>query len=81
MLGYACYAERFAGDLRAVGERVPYLVELGVTYLHLMPLLQPRPGPTTAATPSWTTAPSGPTSGRWRTCPSWRAPCAAAASP
>ena len=45
MLGYACYAERFAGDLAAVGERVPYLAELGVTYLHLMPLLQPRPAP------------------------------------
>ena len=45
MLGYACYAERFAGDLRAVAERVPYLAELGVTYLHLMPLLQPRPAP------------------------------------
>ena len=41
MLGYACYAERFGGDLRGVAERVPYLAELGVTYLHLMPLLQP----------------------------------------
>jgi amylosucrase len=45
MLGYACYADRFAGDLTGVAERVPYLAELGVTYLHLMPLLQPRPGP------------------------------------
>ena len=45
MLGYACYADRFAGDLRAVGEKVPYLAELGVTYLHLLPLLQPRPRP------------------------------------
>jgi amylosucrase len=45
MLGYACYAERFGGDLRGVAERVPYLAELGVTYLHLMPLLQPRPAP------------------------------------
>jgi amylosucrase len=44
MLGYAAYADRFAGDLRGVAERVPYLAELGVTYLHLMPLLQPRPG-------------------------------------
>jgi amylosucrase len=25
--------------------RVPYLAELGVTYLHLMPLLQPAPRP------------------------------------
>lgn len=44
MLGYVCYADRFAGDLRGVAERIPYLNELGVTYLHLMPLLQPRPG-------------------------------------
>jgi amylosucrase len=45
MLGYAAYTERFAGDLRGVERRVPYLTELGVTYLHLMPLLQPRPRP------------------------------------
>jgi amylosucrase len=45
VLGYAAYADRFAGDVRGVAERVPYLVDLGVTYLHLMPLLQPRPAP------------------------------------
>jgi amylosucrase len=45
MLGYAAYTERFAGDLTGVAARVPYLAELGVTYLHLMPLLQPRPEP------------------------------------
>jgi amylosucrase len=44
-LGYAAYTDRFAGDLRGVIDRVPYLAELGVTYLHLMPLLQPRPRP------------------------------------
>ena len=44
MLGYAAYADRFAGDLAGVRDRVPYLRELGVTYLHLMPLLLPRPG-------------------------------------
>ncbi len=44
MLGYAAYAERFAGDLRGVEKKVDYLRELGVTYLHLMPLLLPRPG-------------------------------------
>ena len=43
-IGYAAYTERFAGDLRGVEERIPYLRELGVTYLHLMPLLTPRPG-------------------------------------
>jgi len=45
MLGYVCYADRFAGDLRGVAARIPYLNELGVTYLHLMPLLEPRSGP------------------------------------
>ena len=45
MLGYAAYADRFGGDLRGVADRVPYLAELGVTYLHLMPLLASRPAP------------------------------------
>ena len=45
MLGYAAYADRFGGDLAGVASRVPYLAELGVTYLHLMPLLRPRPAP------------------------------------
>jgi amylosucrase len=44
MLGYACYTERFAGDLTALVGKIDYLRELGVTYLHLMPLLQPREG-------------------------------------
>ncbi|WP_322095765.1 alpha-amylase family protein [Phycicoccus flavus] len=43
-VGYAAYTERFAGDLRGVADRIPYLEELGVRYLHLMPLLQPREG-------------------------------------
>ena len=45
MVGYAAYADRFAGTLRGVGERASYLRDLGVTYLHLMPLLTPRPAP------------------------------------
>jgi amylosucrase len=44
MLGYATYADLFAGDLKGVADRVDYLADLGVTYLHLMPLLKPRPG-------------------------------------
>ena len=44
MLGYAAYADRFAGDLPGVAKQISYLQELGVTYLHLMPLLRPRPG-------------------------------------
>ena len=44
MIGYAAYTERFADDLRGVAEHLPYLEELGVRYLHLMPLLRPREG-------------------------------------
>jgi len=43
-VGYACYADRFAGTLDGVRSHIDYLRELGVTYLHLMPLLQPRDG-------------------------------------
>ena len=44
MIGYVCYADRFAGTLPGVRRHLDYLVELGVTYLHLMPLLRPREG-------------------------------------
>ena len=44
MIGYVCYADRFAGSLQGVREHLDYLVELGVSYLHLMPLLRPREG-------------------------------------
>lgn len=44
MFGYACYTDRFAGRLADLPARLDYLAELGVTYLHLMPLLQPRDG-------------------------------------
>jgi amylosucrase len=44
MIGYVCYADRFAGSLQGVRQHLDYLVELGVTYLHLMPLLRPRDG-------------------------------------
>ena len=44
MIGYVCYADRFAGSLQGVRQHLDYLAELGVSYLHLMPLLRPRPG-------------------------------------
>ena len=44
MVGYVAYADRFAGDLAGVRARLDYLGELGVRYLHLMPLLKPREG-------------------------------------
>ena len=45
MVGYVCYVDRFSGTLAGLERRLDYLQELGVTYLHLMPLLQPRPAP------------------------------------
>ena len=45
VVGYAAYADRFAGTLAGVAEHADYLQELGVGYLHLMPLLTPRPAP------------------------------------
>jgi len=38
MLGGVCYVDLFAGDLAGVRTRIPYFRELGLTYLHLMPL-------------------------------------------
>jgi amylosucrase len=44
-VGYVTYVDRFAGTLTGVRERLPYLRELGITYLHLMRLLRARPEP------------------------------------
>ena len=40
MLGMMLYVDNFAGDLKGVREKLPYLRECGVNYLHLMPLLR-----------------------------------------
>jgi amylosucrase len=44
-VAYVAYTERFAGNLCGVIEKIPYLESLKVSYLHLMPFLQPRPAP------------------------------------
>lgn len=44
MAGYVFYADRFAGTMRGVGDRIPYLQDLGISYAHFMPCLMPRPG-------------------------------------
>jgi amylosucrase len=44
-IGYVTYVDRFAGTLDGVRERLPYLRELGISYLHLMPLLRARAEP------------------------------------
>ena len=40
LLGMMLYAGAFAGDLNGVKQKLKYLKECGVNYLHLMPLLQ-----------------------------------------
>lgn len=40
MLGMMMYTEQFAGGLAGMEARIPYLKELNVRYLHLMPLLK-----------------------------------------
>ncbi len=44
MLGGVCYVDLFAGNFKGLEEQIPYLQELGLTYLHLMPpYLCPEP--------------------------------------
>jgi glycosidase len=40
MLGGVCYVDLFAGDLNGIRSKIPYFKELGLTYLHLMPLFR-----------------------------------------
>lgn len=44
MAGYVFYIDRFAGTLAKVLEKLDYLEEMGITYVHFMPCLKPRPG-------------------------------------
>lgn len=44
MLGGVCYVDLFAENLNGIREKIPYFQELGLTYLHLMPLFEvPQP--------------------------------------
>jgi amylosucrase len=40
MLGGVAYVDLFAGNLQGIREKIPYFKELGLTYLHLMPLFR-----------------------------------------
>ncbi|HRW04696.1 MAG TPA: amylosucrase [Caldilineaceae bacterium] len=44
MIGGVCYVDLFAGDLQALRKKIPYFKELGLTYLHLMPLFKAPEG-------------------------------------
>ncbi|HBH12625.1 MAG TPA: hypothetical protein DDX29_05890 [Clostridiales bacterium] len=43
-VGMMLYVDRFADDLKGLITKSDYFVDLGVTLLHLMPLLKPRDG-------------------------------------
>jgi amylosucrase len=40
MVGGVCYVDLYAGNLRGLRDKIPYFQELGLTYLHLMPLFK-----------------------------------------
>jgi glycosidase len=40
MLGGMCYVDLFGGNLEGIQTKIPYFKELGLTYLHLMPLFK-----------------------------------------
>ncbi len=43
MVGGSLYVDLFSGDLNSLRDRIPYLRDLGLTYIHLMPLFASRP--------------------------------------
>ncbi len=43
-LGGVCYVDRFAGNLAGIRDQIPYFRELGLSYLHLMPLFDAPEG-------------------------------------
>jgi amylosucrase len=44
MAGYVFYIDRFNGTLQGILDKLDYLEDLGISYVHLMPCLKPRPG-------------------------------------
>ena len=44
MVGYVFYVDRFAGNFKGVLDHIGYFESLGITYVHFMPCLKPRPG-------------------------------------
>jgi amylosucrase len=52
MASYVFYIDRFAATLKGVLDKLDYLEDLGITYVHLMPCLKPRPGDSDGAAPA-----------------------------
>ena len=77
VVGYATYVDRFAGTLDGVRRRIGYLRELGVTYLHLLPLLHSRPAPNDGGYAVMDYGAVEPRAwARWTTCARWPTSCA-----
>lgn len=44
IVGMTLYTDLFAGNLKKLSQKIDYFNDLGITFLHLMPLLKPRDG-------------------------------------
>lgn len=44
MVGGSLYVDLFSGDLNQLRDKIPYFKDLGLTYIHLMPLFASRAG-------------------------------------
>ena len=44
IVGMTIYVDHFAKDFEDLKSKIPYFKELGITFIHLMPLLKPRDG-------------------------------------
>lgn len=44
LVGAMAYVDLFSGDLKGLLDRIPYLKELGITYIHLMPVYKTPEG-------------------------------------
>lgn len=44
MVGMTLYVDLFSKDIKGLINKIPYFKSLGITFIHLMPLLKPRKG-------------------------------------
>ena len=81
MAGYVFYIDRFAGTLKGVLDRLDWLEDLGITYVHFMPCLRPRPGDSDGGYSVMDYRVDQPAaSAPWPSSRRWRRPCGRAAS-
>ncbi len=71
LVGMLMYTDAFAGTLRGVREKLDYIQECGVNYLHLMPLLESPEGRSDGGYAVSDFRKVQPELGPWRTLPRW----------